>query len=339
MVCKMARVSRMIERSKMADSSRFDVSQHFVEDALRGRASRSIRTHVRRMEPVLVRTPRWSAPACFLEDLALDLAVGEPGIGCRTVNLQPLKGRKATESWQFTLHVFAQLGRREWRHRPPRMVADRGGFRFALSELIEEAHRSAPHPVALLAHGAEHAPVEIIEDLAAVWDLYCERHPTVRRCTVLLAGTAGDNWWPLNDAPRVDLVDYGTAEAAAAIVGQGAELPFSSLRKIAHFSGGVPGIVSAVGEQVRQQSSLPDEEDALFESLGPLADEIRGAVDIVHMDSALADRLYDLVSGESMPIAPEVDDALTLAGLVRPVRAHGDGHVELRAPAIATLLK
>ena len=47
----------------------------------------------------------------------------------------------------------------------------------------------------------------------------------------------------------------------------------------------------------------------------------------------------DLVSGESMPIAPEVDDALTLAGLVRPVRAHGGGHVELRAPAIATLLK
>ena len=37
--------------------------------------------------------------------------------------------------------------------------------------------------------------------------------------------------------------------------------------------------------------------------------------------------------------APEVDDALTLAGLVRPVRAHGEGHVELRAPAIATLLK
>ena len=57
------------------------------------------------------------------------------------------------------------------------------------------------------------------------------------------------------------------------------------------------------------------------------------------MDSALADRLYDLVSCESMPGAPEVDDALTLAGLVRPVRAHGQDHVELRAPAIATLLK
>ena len=48
------------------------------------------------------------------------------------------------------------------------MVADRGGFRYALSALIEEAHESAPHAVALLAHGAEHAPAEVIEDLAAV---------------------------------------------------------------------------------------------------------------------------------------------------------------------------
>ena len=323
----------------MSSSSCFDEAQHFVEDALRGRAGRGVRTHVRRMEPVVVRTPRWSAPACFLEDLALDLAVGEPGIGCRTVNLQPLKGRKASESWQFTLHVFAQLGRREWRHRPPRMVADRGGFRFALMELIEEAHQSAPHPVALLAHGAEHAPVEIIEDLAQVWEMYCQGHPTGRRCTMLLAGTAGDSWWPMGTAPRIDLVDYGSAEAAAVIVGQAGDVPFTSLRKAAHFTGGVPGIVSAVSDRLRCDAVLPSEEDALFDSLGPLADEIRGAVDIVHMDSALADRLYDLVSCESMPSEPTVDDTLTLAGLVRPARAHGEDHVELRAPAIATLLK
>ena len=335
----MTRIARKIARSKMNAPSCFDASQHFVEDALRGRAGRNVRAHVRRMEPVIVRTPRWSAPACFLEDLALDLAVGEPGIGCRTVNLQPLKGRKASESWQFTLHVFAQLGRREWRHRPPRMVADRGGFRFALMELIREAHQSAPHPVALLAHGAEYAPVEIIEDLAEIWGTYCQQYPVDRRCTLLLAGTSGDSWWPMAHAPRIDLVDYGSAEAAAVIVGQAGDVPFASLRKAAHFSGGVPGIVSAVGERVRQNANLPHEDDALFESLGGLADEIRGAVDIVHMDSALADRLYDLVSCESMAGAPEVDDALILAGLVRPVRSHGQDHVELRAPAIATLLK
>ena len=138
----MPRVNRLIQR---AQATTFDGTQHYVEDALRGRAARRIRLHVRRMEPVAVCTPRWSEPAAFLEDLALDLAVGDPAVGCRTVNLRPLSGRRASESWQFTLHVFAQLGRREWRHRPPAMVADRGGFRCAL-RADEEAHESHRMP-------------------------------------------------------------------------------------------------------------------------------------------------------------------------------------------------
>ena len=334
----MPRINRFLQRARMTESSTFDETQHFVEEALRSRAARQIRLFVRRMQPVTVRTPRWSEPASFLEDLALDLAVGEPGVGCRTVNLRPLKGRKASESWQFTLHVFAQLGRREWRHRPPQMVADRGGFRFALSVLIEEAHQTVPHPVALLAHGAEFAPMEVIEDMAVVWGDYSRRHPKNRRTTMLLAGSIGNDWWPFQDAPRVDLVDFGTAEAAASIVGQGGDLPFTMLRKAAHFTGGVPGLVDAVSARARAEGALPVEADELLASLGTVVDEIRGAVDIVHMDSALADRLYDLIPGEPLKRAPEVDDALTMAGLVRPVKRHGDDHVEIRAPAISTLL-
>lgn len=334
----MARIARKIQQQLMSDASRFDRAQHFVEDAMRSRSARGIRLHVRRMEPLVVRTPRWSSPATFLEDLALDLAVGEPGMGCRTVNLRPLKGRKASESWQYTLHVFGQLGRREWRHRTPQMVVDRGGFRFALSTLIEEVHRTCVHPVALLAHGAEFAPVEVIEDIASVWRDYLECYPSGRRCTVLLAGTAGNDWWPLVGAPRVDLVDYGEAEAAAVIVGQAGKIPFSSLRKAAHFSGGVPGLVEAMGERIRDNSTVPSRDDELLASLGSVVDEIRGAVDIVHMDSALADRLYDLVPGEPLKREPEVDEALAMAGLIRPVKCHGEDKVKLRAPAIATLL-
>ena len=334
----MSRVARMIEQSKRKETNRFDQTQHFIEEALRSRASRMVRTHVRRMEPLVVRTPRWSNPSGFLEDLALDLAVGQPGVGCRTVNLRPLKGRKASESWQFTLHVFAQLGRREWRHRPPQMVADRGGFRFALSVLIEEAHQTVPHPVALLAFGAEFAPVEVIEDIAVAWGEYARRHPGERRCTMLLAGTAGPEWWPLGEVPRVDLVDYGEAEAAAAIVGQVGNVPFPTLRKAAHFSGGVPCLVEAMSDRIRRSSLVPQADDELLASLGTVVDEIRGAVDIVHMDSALADRLYDLLPGDVLDYAAEVDDALTLAGLVRPVKAHGEDKVQLRAPAIGTIL-
>jgi hypothetical protein len=334
----MARIARMIHRSKRTDLDCFDQTQHFIEEALRTRAARTVRLHVRKMEPLVVRTPRWSNPSGFLEDLALDLAVGQPGVGCRTVNLRPLKGRKASESWQFSLHVFAQLGRREWRHRPPQMVADRGGFRFALSVLIEEAHQTVPHPVALLAFGAEHAPVEVIEDIALAWGDYARRHPADRRCTMLLAGIAGPGWWPLGEVPRVDLVDYGEAEAAAAIVGQVGNVPFPTLRKAAHFSGGVPGLVEAMSDRIRRSSLVPQSDDELLASLGTVVDEIRGAVDIVHMDSALADRLYDLIPGEPLDYAQSVDDALAMAGLVRPVKAHGVDKVQLRTPAIGTIL-
>ena len=155
---------------------------------------------------------------------------------------------------------------------------------------------------------------------------------------MLLAGTTGNEWWPFHDAPRVDLVDFGAAEAAAAIVGQAGDLPFATLRKAAHFTGGVPGLVDAVAISARSAGDLPRRSDELLASLGAVVDEIRGAVDIVHMDSALADRLYDLIPGEPLKHAPEVDDALTMAGLIRPVRSHGQDHVEIRAPAISTLL-
>ncbi len=334
----MARIDRMIQRAAIGAPSGFDPSQHFVEQALRSQAARRVRLHVRRMEAVAVRTPRWSEPASFLEDLALDLAVGEPGVGCRTVNLRPLKGRCASESWQFTLHVFAQLGRREWRHRPPVLVADRGGFRFALSQLIEEAHDSALHPVALLAHGAEFAPMEVIEDLAQVWGEYAQRHPTGRRTTWLLAGTSAQAWWDMAGAPRVDLVDFGEAEAAATIIGLTPQTPLHALQRAAHFSGGVPGLVNAVADRLRQDPELPEHDDALLASLGSVANELRGAVDIAHMDTALAERLYTLVAGGPVIFSPEVDEPLTMAGLIRRVKTHGEDHVQIRAPAISTLL-
>ena len=67
---------------------------------------------------------------------------------------------------------------------------------------------------------------------------------------MLPAGTVANGWWPMNDAPRIDLVDFGTAEAAAAIVGKAGTLPINVLRKAAHFTGGVPRLVDAVSARV-----------------------------------------------------------------------------------------
>ncbi len=334
----MPRVQRMMNRKTDGADVRFDPNQHRLEAALRGRVGRRVRASLRRMEPVLLSVPRWSQPERFLEELALDLAVGQPGMGCRTVDLSPLKGRRASEAWQFTLHLFAQLGRREWKRGAPMMVAHRNGFRYALSQLLEEAHRCASHPVALLAHGAQHLPVEIVTDLRTVWNDYWNAHPEGARCTLLLATAVGTDSVGIDGMVHVDLVDYGPGEATLHIHDGTYGTSSSQLVRAVHFTGGIPGLVDAVGQLRRTRRDLPVDNDVLLYSLGNLVDEIRGAVDIVNMDSALSDRLYRLSDGKPALARPDVDAPLREAGLVRLFRAHGAEHVVIRAPAIGTLM-
>jgi len=334
----MSRIARRIHRDSFGSTSHFDPEQHYLETALRGRTARKVRTHLRRMEPVVVRTPRWSAPTQFLEDLALDLAVGEPAIGCRTVGFRPLKGRTIGEAWQFTLHVLTQLGRRGWRAPTPTTVADRRGFRWALSELLEEAHRASPHRVALLAHGAEHLPVELIEDLTDSWTSYFERHPEGARCTLLLAGSLQAGWLSMGSGAHIDLADYGEAEAAAAIVGRAGPLPIFQLEQVARFTGGVPGLVDQVGRQAREIGHLPRRQEDLLGCLGSVGDEMRGAVQIVAAHDGLSGRLLELAPGEALHVVPELDDPLVMSGLARIDRGSSEPRVVLRAPAIAELI-
>ncbi len=338
----MSRLARRIRMGARTGSrpapARFNPEQHYLETALRGRAARKARAHLRRMEPVVLLTPRWGASARFLEDLALDLAVGEPAIGCRTVDLRPLKDRSAGEAWQYIQHVFGKLGQRGWRGRPPTTIADRRGFRWSLEQLVEEVHASAPHRVALLAHGAEHLPFDVIEDLTSAWDEYTERHPEGRRLTLLLAGSRAARWLRVGDAPRLDLADFGEAEAAAAIVGQAGPMPLRHLEQVARFTGGIPSLVDAVGAAARERGTLPLRRADLIGSMGRLADEMRGAVDIVAACDPLADRLHALIDGAAAVQQPEVDGPLLQAGLLREVRAPGGDQVALRAPAIAALV-
>mgnify|MGYP004138793849 CR=1 FL=1 len=110
-----------------------------------------------------------------------------------------------------------------------------------------------------------------------------------------------------------EAADKAAAEAAAAIVGQGGDLPFSTLRKAAHFTGGVPGLVDAVGTRAREKGTLPSQADELLASLGPVVDEIRGAVDIVHMERSKSVTLiarqalsgdYSIFENKSLSILP-----------------------------------
>jgi hypothetical protein len=218
------------------------------------------------------------------------------------------------------------------------MVVDRGGFRFAIQALLEDAHRTAAHDVALLATGAQHAPVEVIEDLNAAWLAYRAAHPEGSRCTLLLTVPSGTGPLGFGAASTVELVDLAESEVAGEIGAESGALSPWQIEDVARFTGGIPGLVQAIGAQIRSGGGLPTDRELLLHSVGGLADEMRGAVDIVTMNNRLAERLDGLLDGRPAPLEPGIDRQLEMAGLIRSVRAHGMDQVALRAPAIATLV-
>lgn len=338
--------------------SNFDGSQRRLESAIRSRTARRIRGHLRRLEPVAMITPKWSAPQAFLEDLALDLAVGEPRVSCRTVALRPLMGRSAPEAWNFLLRVMGELCGPEYAHRPMPVVCDRRGFLYAAEATLDLAQDEAPLPVALLAHGTEHLPIEVLTDLAAIWARYAEQAGAARRFTLLLAGAVETPAFHVNPLPPIELADYGEAEAAATLVMRLGAVDPQVLRRVVLLSGGMPAIVQGLaaaadraGEDTRpvvpsggfrverrrpgELRRLPTDSEALLRAVGPLADELRASVATVLSDPDVAGRFYALGDRGYAPEHPQLDAPLLNAGLARRVRGRPGGpFVELRSPAL-----
>ncbi len=335
----MSRVERRMAMARLGGKhQRVAPEQRVLDASLRSRTARAARACLRRMQPVVVLAPRWSAVRTFLQELSLDLAVGEPAVGCRIVDFRPLQGRPMAECWQYTLQLMGQLGQRSWRPTTPLTVADRRGFRWALEQVIEQAHMEAPNPVALLASAVDTLPVDVLEDIGEAWGAYRARHPDDQRCGLLLAAASSARWLKLGDAPQLELADFGQTEAAAAIVGRAGPLPMQDLELVSRFTGGIPGLVDAVGRHAETEGRLPRSRDELLRCFGALTDEMKGVIDIVVSHDLRADRLQVLLGGEALPRDEAVDRPLLLSGLVRPERAQGQDVVRLRAPAIATMV-
>lgn len=338
----MIRLSRSLNFRKpqpTQEEGSFNPEQHAIEAAVRSRTARKVRAHLRRMDPVVLTTPRWSEPQSFLEDLALDLAVGEPALGCRTVSFKPLKGRPAPEAWFFVMQVFGQLSVNEWSELRTPSVADRRGFRTVVTDLLWRAQeRGGNERVALLGHSAEHLPVEVLEDLAECWAKFSAQTPEDRACTLLLSGAVEAPTLAIEQSVTVDLLDFGEAEAAAALIGQTGPVGRRELEGAARFSGGIPAVVHALGSGARANGALPAGNGALMRCMGPLAEEMRGALSIASGHPDLAERLDQLLRGEPLVEVPEVDRPLLMAGLLKRIRLPGEGRVLLRAPALGMAL-
>lgn len=333
----MPRLERRIRLSSVLRPVPLDPLLLHLDTELRGRTARKLRVELRRGTTVLLNTPRWSNPANFLEDLALDLAVGEPGIGCRTVSFRPARGRGVVESWQVVLRVFAQLGQPRWVQGPPAAVADARGFRHRLAQILSDTEDGLRCPFALLGHDVECLPVDVLDDVGEVWAAHVEARGAERRSLLLLAGSP-EIGASLPGATRLELLDYGREEAVEALLEQGGSFPGRALRSLAGFTGGVPVLVDTLAERIASGRVPALHPQALLSALGPVADELRGAVDIALAHGELAERLSVLLAGEALQEDPELDRPLLAAGLVRRSRVGGGATVELRSPAIAALV-
>jgi hypothetical protein len=259
-------------------------------------------------------------------------------MGCRTVNLRPLQGRHPVACWQFLLRVLSQLSAAPGRHLALPTVAERRGFRLVVEELLERAEERSRSDVALLAHGAEHLPVEVAEDLLEAWEAYGARHPTHRRCVLLLGGTVNAPALRDFEGRLVELADFGPQETAEVLGRMVGPRLSTQVATVASFTGGMPARVEAVGRSARHDRCLAHDELALLGTVGALGDEIRGAVDIIASDHRLAARLDLLLPGEPLPAEPDLDQGLLTAGLARRIPHHGGDLVSIRAPAIGALV-
>ena len=315
-----------------------DPAQPSWSAAPRGRVARKVRASLRRMEPVVIMAPRWSQPMSFLEGLALDLVTGQPALTCRTVRFRGMKGRSLPEVWNHLVAIFQRLIPRAEIASVPSSVADRRGFRWSLRQLLQQAHDTAPHPVALLACEVEHLPLAAIEDVVLVWEEYWEANPTERRCALLLAGSVQASWLRIGQTPQIALTDYSPQEAAAVMITRPEQQTSERVALVAQFTGGIPSIVDRFSAHFAEHGELPTSRKELLAVLGALGDEMRGVIDIVAADEGLSVRLERLRRGEPVLANEELDLPLQQAGLLRDVIASGERLVALRAPAIAALM-
>lgn len=316
----------------------FNPDQMHHEHEKRAQIARKVRVMLRNLEPAVVLAPRWSQPQSFLETLASDLSTGRPALDCHTISFRRLKGRALPEVWNHLINAFRQLIPEGVSAVGPTMVVDRRGFCWSLQHLLQQAHEHAPRPLVLLACEAEHLPLAALEDLVQAWEAYATQHLFDRRCVLLLSGSVQAHWLRIGDAPRIELGDYSEQEAAAAMVAHADRGAVRRLAPIASFTGGIPGIVDRFGKYYAEYGDLPNSRAGLLQILGDLGDEMRGVVDIVAADDALAGRIERLLEGNALPERAEVDGPLRLAGLLRTTTTPLRREVSLRAPALAALL-
>lgn len=330
----MHRLDRRLRILRGKRETPFNPRQYEVERAARARAARRVRFLLRRMTPVVLLTPRWSEARDFLDDVAVDLSVGRPRILCRTLSMAPMDGRSVYDGRQWLTRAiieFCEL----YVPGPVWQAVDRNGFRTVMRDLLRRA-RTGPRR-ALLMHGLEHLHVEALADFVEVFREHVEELGEERRLNVVLGGSVDTPGFDLPGAGRVVLPDYSAAEAEEVLVETLGPTDPTLLRAAVGLVGGVPALLRAVAHAASAGRWVTASPEELVQALGPLRDEVSGALEIVRADGALADRLEQLAAAGSAT-AVGADEVLLRAGIAQRTPRGAPPRVAVRAPVFSRLL-
>jgi len=280
------------------------------------------------MEPMVLLTPPWSSPRSFLEDLALEMAMGDPPLRCRTLSVSPLQSRKRPEIWKWLLAAFAGL--EGGRNLDIPYVASTVGFRQGLLQVLLQLQTRLLVPTALLIHDAEILPAEVRLALMEAWSRFRRDLPAERRVEMILAGRFRPE--ASCDLQVISLTDYGDQEASEVMESLVPCAP-AHIQSAVRFSGGIPDVLGAMATHLRGAGSFSPSTSELLQSLGGLHQELAATVRTAHRHPQFSQRLTRLGTAGELPWEEDVDEPLERAGLL----ARNRNLTRLRAPLFDAL--
>lgn len=330
----MHRLDRRIRILRDKRRGCFDVDQRYLDQAVRARAARRVRLALRRMQPVVLVTPRWSEAHAFLDELGVDLQIGRPAVVARTFSVASMHERPLSEAWSWVVRALIEFCGLQ-QEGPFGHAVDREGFRNVLRRVFARV-RTGPRR-ALLVHGVEHLHLSVREDLVKVFLEHVEAAGEDRRLNLLLAGAIDPASLPFEGAEVVTLADYARVEAVEALVEHLGPLDRARLDELVRAVGGVPALLATLVREGANAAVFTTGRQALLQALGPLAEQIRTAITLVGTDARLGER-FELVAKHGPLFEDEArDQHLIRAGLIRRVTAGRRGRVESRAAIFTEL--
>ncbi|HHO50727.1 MAG TPA: hypothetical protein ENK18_07580 [Deltaproteobacteria bacterium] len=287
------------------------------------------------MQPVILVTPRWSQARRFLDDVAVDLMLGEPAVRCRTLSLMPLEGRTPHQAWSWLVQAITEFCGLTIRG-PAWQVVSRHGFRVVMKELFRRAEHTGRR--CLMIHALEHIHVEALRDLLAVFEDHLHHRRSPPQFNLLLAGAVEAPHLAFGGVERLILPDFTQQEALESMVEHLGPDNLPRLRSLIEEIGGIPAVLDALGTEASDRiSQVVADRRAFWQALGPLGQEIRRSFHIIAADPRMSDRLETLARSGPQPHEPERDGPLLRAGLVHHPGPHPT-LTTLRAPVFHDLV-